>query len=160
MISLDSSPPVWAAFMKAATKGDPPDWFVKPDSIVGVNVCRLSGQLPNVGCANAPTMDAQGNLETRSMIYTDYFVKGRQPTTICPLHPGGDYATALAATEGMSPAPRSAGTSGTAGVPVARPIPPPAITGGVRPPPPPPPEPQSKKKSFWKRIFGGGGHGG
>ena len=30
------------------------------------------------------------------MIYTDYFVKGTQPTTLCPLHPLGAYADALA----------------------------------------------------------------
>ena len=29
------------------------------------------------------------------MIYTDYFVKGTQPTTLCPLHPLGAYADAL-----------------------------------------------------------------
>jgi penicillin-binding protein 1A len=154
--AADLAVPVWASFMKAATTGDPPDWFVKPDSIVGVNVCRLSGSLPNLGCGNAAKMDAQGNIEMRSMIYTDYFVKGRQPTTICPLHPGGDYATALA-TVGMSPVPRAQPTSGTAGVAVARPVPPPAITGGVTPPPSPPPEPQPKKKSFWKKLFGRGG---
>jgi 1A family penicillin-binding protein len=153
--AADLAVPVWAAFMKAATKGDAPDWFDKPDSIVGVNVCRLSGKLPNVGCGNVQTMDAAGNIETRSMIYTDYFVKGRQPTTLCQLHPGGDYATALATMQGTSPAPQPQPTTGSPAAPA--PSPPPAITGAIpATPQPQPPEPQ-KKKGFWKRMFGRGG---
>jgi len=158
--AADLAVPVWASFMKAATKGDPPDWFDKPDSVVGVNVCRLSGKLPNLGCGNVQTMDPDGSIETRSMIYTDYFVKGRQPTTLCPLHPGGDYATAIAGMQGTSPAPRPQPTGGTTSVSVPQPYPPPAVTGGVtQPSQPAPPEPQ-KKKGFWRRIFGGGGRGG
>jgi penicillin-binding protein 1A len=158
--AADLAVPVWASFMKAATKGDPPDWFTKPDSIIGVNVCRLSGKLPNVGCGNVQTMDANGNVETRSMVYTDYFVKGRQPTTMCPLHPGGDYGTALAAMQGTSPAPPPQPTSGTATAPAPRPIPAPGITGGVIPPSQPPAPEQPKKKSIWRKIFGGGRGGG
>jgi 1A family penicillin-binding protein len=153
--AADLAVPVWASFMKTATKGDQPDWFDKPDSIVGVNVCRLSGKLPNFGCVNVPTMDSQGNVETRSMVYTDYFVKGRQPTTLCPLHPGGDYATALATMQGASPAPPPQSTMGTTPVPVPQP-PTPATTRGLAPPSQPPPAEQPKKKSFWKKIFGGG----
>jgi penicillin-binding protein 1A len=158
--AADLAVPVWAAFMKAATKGDPPDWFDRPESIVGVNVCRLSGKLPNVSCGNVQTIDPDGNIETRSMVYTDYFVKGRQPATLCPLHPGGDYATAVTATQGTAPQPLPQATSGTAVAPSPQPLPAPGITGGVLPPPPqpPPPEPQ-KKKSFWKKIFGRGGGG-
>jgi penicillin-binding protein 1A len=156
--AADLAVPVWAAFMKVATKGDPPDWFDKPDSIVGATVCRLSGKLPNVGCGNVQTMDADGNIETRSMIYTDYFVKGRQPTTLCPLHPG-EYGTAIAAMQGTAPAPPPQPTTGTASAPVPQPIPPPAITGGVTPSQAPPTD-QQKKKGFWRRIFGGGRGGG
>jgi 1A family penicillin-binding protein len=148
--AADLAVPVWAAFMKAATKGDTPDWFDKPDSIVGVTVCRLSGQLPNVGCGNVQTMNADGSIETRSMIYTDYFVKGRQPTTLCPLHPGGEYGTAVAAMQGTSPAPQPQPTSGTVSAPIPQPIPLPQ---------PPSPE-QQKKKGFWKKLFGGGRGGG
>jgi len=147
------------SFMKTATKGDPPDWFDKPDSIVGVNVCRLSGKLPNFGCVSVPTMNPQGDVETRSMVYTDYFVKGRQPTTLCPLHPGGDYATALATMQGASPAPSPQSTMGTTSVPVPQPPTPPTTRGATPPSQPPPPE-QPKKKSLWKRIFGGGRGGG
>src|SRR6185503_2518015 len=39
--------PVWASFMKVATKGDKPDWFERPANIITTNVCRVSGKLPN-----------------------------------------------------------------------------------------------------------------
>ena len=42
--------PMWAGFMKTATKGDKPDWFERPPNVTRVNVCRVSGKLPNGGC--------------------------------------------------------------------------------------------------------------
>ena len=36
--------PIWAAFMKRATRGDKPDWFERPANVVGLNVCRVVGQ--------------------------------------------------------------------------------------------------------------------
>jgi 1A family penicillin-binding protein len=152
--AADLAVPIWAAFMKTATKGDKPDWFTRPDDIIAVNVCRLSGKLPNAGCGDVQTVTADGNIETKSMIYTDYFVKGRQPTTICPLHPGGVIATA-----GITPSPQAQSTIGSTAVP---PPPAPAMAGQpaqpVQPVPTDPTKP--KKKSIWKRIFGGGGGGG
>jgi len=130
--------PIWSGFMKAATKGDKPDWFTRPSTIVAVNVCRLSGKLPNAGCANVTSSDEAGNLETRSQVYTDYFVKGTQPTTLCPLHSGGILADAALSI------PQSVPTTGVA--------PPPLPPGGTAEPPQPP-----KKKGFWGRIFGRGG---
>ena len=73
--------------MKVATKSDKPDWFARPANVVGLNVCRVSGKLPNEGCSNVEVVNREGGTESRSMIYTEYFVNGTQPTTICPLHP-------------------------------------------------------------------------
>lgn len=148
--------PIWGAFMKAATQGNPPDWFTRPDSIVAVNVCRLSGKLPNIGCNNVQTMNPDGTIDTRSMVYTDYFVKGRQPTTLCPLHPGGDIGV-TAAMQGTTPVPVAQATSGAVS-PIAIPSSPAPVASPVGPTTPPPP-PQ-KKKGFWRKIFGGGGGGG
>src|SRR5207244_1520204 len=36
--------PIWSGFMKTATRADKPDWFEKPDEVIGVSVCRLSGK--------------------------------------------------------------------------------------------------------------------
>jgi penicillin-binding protein 1A len=146
--------PIWGGFMKTATKDDKPDWFAKPANVVSVNVCRVSGKLPNYGCASVPATDEFGDLVTRSQVYTDYFVKGTQPTTVCPLHPGGMLLDAA-----TLPVPESVPTTGvplhvptttTTGVP---PPVPPVSAGTVEPPP-------QKKKGFWRRVFGGGGGGG
>jgi hypothetical protein len=142
--------------MKTATEGNPPDWFTRPDSIVGVNVCRLSGQLPNIGCSSVQTMNPDSTIATKSMVYTEYFVKGQQPTTLCPLHPGGDIGVA-AAMQGTTPVPVAQATTG-AGSPIAIPSSPaPAASPTVATTPPAPPQ---KKKGFWHKIFGGGGGGG
>jgi penicillin-binding protein 1A len=133
--------PIWGGFMKIATKGDAPDWLTKPADVVAVNVCRVSGQLPNYGCASVPATDDQGLLVTRSQVYTDYFVKGTQPTTICPLHPGGipvDAATL--------PVPPPMPPTGAAPPPIGFP----PVSGGTVEQTPP------QKPGFWRRVFGGG----
>ncbi len=139
--------PIWGGFMKTATKNDKPDWFPKPDNVVGVSVCRLSGQLPNLGCGSVQTIDENGDIVTKSQVYTDYFVKGTQPTTMCPLHPGGILADAP-----TLPVPQSVPTTG-----VAPPVPP-LSDGTVQPSPPS--LPAVKKPGFWRRMFGGGRGGG
>ncbi len=70
--------PLWANFMKAATKGDKPDWFDRPANVIGVNVCRMSGKLPNEGCDQVEVVNRDGGIDTRSMIYTEYFVSGHR----------------------------------------------------------------------------------
>ena len=52
--------PLWASFMKVATKGDKPDWFARPANVVGVNVCRVSGKLPSDGCDHVEVVDRDG----------------------------------------------------------------------------------------------------
>src|SRR5204863_7862046 len=37
--------PLWAGFMKVATKGDRPEWLDIPPGITSARVCRLSGRL-------------------------------------------------------------------------------------------------------------------
>lgn len=154
--------PIWSGFMKVATKGDKPDWFERPANVVGVNVCRVSGKLPNAGCANVATSDENGNLVVKSMIYTDYFVKGTQPTTLCPVHASA-YGDAIAVASGSPvpytpghaegeratlPPPSAQGTTGVAPPAVHGPDAP--ISGGKVE------EPQPKKKGFWSKIFGRG----
>jgi len=155
--AADLAVPIWGQFMKTATRDAKPDWFERPANVVGVNVCRISGKLPNYGCSNVQSVDEAGSIEVKSMVYTDYFVKGTQPTTTCPVHtamfmdiaatappsPGnmpGDHATL--------PAPPPQATSGAAPA-----VPP--VTGGTVEPQQGKPE-QAKKKGFWRRVFGGG----
>lgn len=153
--------PLWASFMKVATNGDKPDWFDKPANVVPVNVCRVSGKLPNAGCSSVETVDRDGFPVTRSMIYTEYFVQGTQPTALCPVHPGY-FADAVADAASADQIPRAVADQTR--------IPPPKVpTSGVSPPAPAPEraepvhggevsktEPPQKKRGFWGRLFGRG----
>src|SRR6185503_25657 len=99
--------PVWANFMKAATKGDKPVGFSTPPGIVTATVCRLSGKLAAEGCNHAVVLDDDGEVTNRSMVYTEYFARGTEPTALCNLHPMGGFTGAVATvfTPTESPAP-------------------------------------------------------
>ena len=156
--------PIWAAFMKVATNGAKPDWFDRPANVVAVNVCRVSGKLPNEGCGDVEVLLPDGSVQTRSMVYTEYFVKGTQPATICPVHPGVPVWQRLAGVFGQDigrPVPADAAGLPTGSTPV-----PTSTTGATAAPAAAPNdaqisggtvEPPKKKRGFWKRIFGIGG---
>jgi 1A family penicillin-binding protein len=142
--------PIWANFMKAATKGDKPVGFPAPSGIVTATVCRLSGKLAAEGCNHAVVLDDDGEVTNRSMVYTEYFARGTEPTALCNLHPMGGFtgavATVFAPTE--KPAP----------VHIEPTRPPAAVVADAAHEPPPPraeSEPPKKKRGFWGRIFGG-----
>jgi 1A family penicillin-binding protein len=78
--------PLWGRFMAAATRGDKPDRFMMPATVVPVTVCRLSGKLPTDGCRATIMFDRDGQPTDRSMVYTEYFVRGTEPDNYCPLH--------------------------------------------------------------------------
>jgi 1A family penicillin-binding protein len=155
--------PLWGSFMKVATKEDKPEWFARPGSVTSANVCRISGKLPNGGCDHVEVINRDGMVETRSMIYTEYFVKGTQPTTVCPLHEPRSFMDAIAGVFGKDsgPPPMPVGATGlpvpstperpSSSAPAAQPAP---ATTAARPGE----EPAApKKRGFWSRIFGGGG---
>ena len=149
--------PIWAEFMKAATKGHESEWFERPADVVGVTVCRISGKLPSDGCSSVQVVGTDGWVESRSTLYTEYFRKGTQPTEYCPIHAGG-YADTYASAPARE-TPREAGderaptaTSGQRlpepAPPVYRPGQPPREAEEVRP------EEPKKKRGFWARVFG------
>ncbi len=155
--------PVWASFMKVATKADKPDWFDRPANVVGANVCRVSGKLPNGGCDHVEVVNRDGGIEIRSMIYTEYFVKGTQPTELCPLHPDTTFMDRVAGMFGAGESSKPV-RADEAALPPAQ-----TGTAGAHAPAPPPPsahveeapkdahaEAQPKKRGFWSRVFGRG----
>jgi len=156
----DLAVPVWAGFMKVATKSDKPDWFQRPSNIVTVNVCRVSGKLPNGGCDHVEVVNRDGGLEYRSMIYSEYFVKGTEPSEMCPLHPSPSLMDRIAGVFGGSDSPKPVHPE-EAGLPPAQ-----TGTAGTHQPAPPevrqepPTEPNTdappKKRGFWARVFGKG----
>jgi penicillin-binding protein 1A len=78
--------PMWTSFMKIATKNSPAVWLKPPRDVVTVEVCRLSGALPGEGCQNAASISATGAITYKSMVYTEYFVRGTEPTSTCAIH--------------------------------------------------------------------------
>jgi penicillin-binding protein 1A len=153
--------PIWAGFMKTATKGDKPDWFARPPTVTAINVCRISGKLPSGGCEHVDVVNRDGLVETRSMVYTEYFIKGTQPSTSCPLHESPSFLDRLAGVFGKDnkPAPLPSDQVGIALPPsVGTSAPPspstqsptasaPGDKGGAA-------EEPKRKRGFWSRVFG------
>jgi 1A family penicillin-binding protein len=143
--------PLWARFMKAATRGDAPAWYPTPPGLVAVDVCRLSGKRPAAGCDHVEVVSDDGEVSERSMVYADYFPRGHVPLETCPLHPGDSLFDRLAGLFGH-PRGRAAPVPAAEAVPA---LPPEAVT-------PPQPgadtaakaDPPAEKRGFWSRLFG------
>ena len=136
--------PLWARFMMTATRGDAPQWFAPPSTVTSATICRLSGKLATDACRNAPVVSADGTLQSGSNVYTEYFIRGTEPTEYCPLHTGTGAPTTFATNNTIPPRPTS--TS-----------PPQTVAGAKNAPAPPAsaqPEQPKKKRGFWSRLFG------
>src|SRR6266536_1994840 len=107
--AADIAVPVWAKFMKAATQGDQPDWIVPPSGIVAVSVCRISGKLATDQCRDAEGVNKYGEVERKSTVYTEFFVRGTEPTEYCDQHQPRGVMTKIADYLGgqQQPAPRA-----------------------------------------------------
>jgi penicillin-binding protein 1A len=160
--------PIWARFMKIATRNDAPEWLKAPGSVTTATICRLSGALATDSCRDAPNVDDEGNLKSGSMVYTEYFVRGTEPREFCPIHgvyEGGPFrAIATGGEERPRPATRDviiehrpADRPSVADRPaVAEVVQPAGVTGGVTTHPETqagPPEQSKKRGGFWGRIF-------
>ena len=135
--------PIWARYMKTATRDDKPEWFKTPGDITSATICRLSGALATDSCRDAVVFDDEGNETDRSMVYTEYFVRGTEPQTFCPIH--GAYETQAWRVV-------SSGRPGEH-VPLAEVIQSPGVTGGIVNRPQPQSTTEQKKRGFWGRIF-------
>ena len=143
--------PVWAKFMKAATRHDKPEWLVAPAGVTTANVCRLSGLLATEGCQDVEVIDHTGQIERRSMVYAEYFARGTEPSAYCDQHPTRGIMTKLAGLFGADAPPAPPLVEDTSTAPGA------TATAGTLPQIEAPPQPPAKKKrGFWSRIFGAG----
>jgi 1A family penicillin-binding protein len=149
--AADIAVPAWAAFMKAATRGNKPEWYAPPSGITTANVCRLSGKLAGDGCEDVEVVNRDGSLEQRSMVYTEYFVRGSEPRTFCEMHQTGGLMTKVAGLFGThqdKPAPPRVEEA------VPPPEPPAATTGTQPDVQVAPDETPRKKRGFWSRLLG------
>ena len=153
--AADIAVPAWATFMKAATKNDKPEWLLPPPGITTATVCRISGKLATEGCQDVEVVTKDDRIEHRSMIYTEYFARGTEPTSYCDLHPTHGILTKIAAAlGGETPSPARVDETGT---------PTPTATSGAsaptgavvsEAPEMTPSPPVKKKRGFWSRVFG------
>jgi 1A family penicillin-binding protein len=140
--------PAWAKFMKTATRNDKPEWLTPPAGVTSARVCRLSGLLATEGCDDVEVVGNTGQLERKSMIYTEYFAKGTEPTAYCDQHPTRGIMTKLAGVFGADEHPAPPRAQDTSGPPTA------AATAATMPRVEPAPQPPPKKRGFWSRLFG------
>ena len=155
--------PIWARFMRDATRGHKAEWLERPKDIIGVAICRVSGKLATEGCrAGEITYDDFGNPVQRSFVVTQYVRKGVAPREYCDLH-GGYHVPGLP----VDPSAPPVSIAPPAGVPdPSAPVAPPPGTPDPNPPaagePPAgtagragqPPATQ-ERPGFWRRIFRG-----
>jgi penicillin-binding protein 1A len=159
----DVAVPMWTAIMKAATEGAKPEWVPRPEGLVSVQVCRVTGKLASEGCEHVVVTDDEGLAAVKSMVYYEYFPRGKEPSEFCDAHPYAMFtdqlAGAAATSETMAP--------GVLGVGAADQVPGPPLreaderttargdekrqeqaSGEAGAP--------QKKRGFWSRLFGRG----
>jgi len=68
---ISGAGPIWHDFMEEALKGRPALAFPRPSGLVEVEVCALSGLLPNPHCPHRRT---------------ELFIAGTEPTETCTMH--------------------------------------------------------------------------
>jgi membrane carboxypeptidase/penicillin-binding protein len=145
--AADVAVPLWTAFMKSATAGDKPAWFSPPAGIATASVCRMSGKLATDRCKDVEVIEGD-QASRRSMVYTEYFVRGTEPTTYCDLHETSGVFGRIAGLFGAGKPPPSVdevspGPVAVAGSPgQVDADTPPATTSGKR-----------VKSGFWGRLF-------
>jgi 1A family penicillin-binding protein len=160
--------PVWAEFMKIATRDHKPDWIKRPSSVVGADICRQSGKRPVPGCESVEVLDDYGMSSYRSMVYTEYFARGTAPVEDCDLHTDSGVLHRLAGIFGADghPKPVTAEPASGAAERATAPAAPARVSPEEENKPRAVAEEQDqekveaggekKKRGFWSRLFGRG----
>src|SRR6185312_4170853 len=112
------------------------------------------GKLATDGCQQVEVVGEDGQLERRSMVYTEYFAPGTAPTAYCDLHPTrgifSKIAGLLGGDDDHPPPPRVADVVPPAAAATAQ-----TVVGSSGEAAAPPPE-KKKKRGFWSKLFGVG----
>jgi 1A family penicillin-binding protein len=81
----DIAAPIWGRFMQQAVTKDA-GWIKTPGGIVSAEICRESGLLPGEGCHRAYVVKSDGTVTDQSVVGTEYFRRGTEPTDYCTIH--------------------------------------------------------------------------
>jgi penicillin-binding protein 1A len=76
-ISSGTAAAIWGKIMTIAHKNLQVKDIERPSGIVSVQICRESGKLPTDLCSKDPR---------GSQVYSELFIAGTQPTTLCDVH--------------------------------------------------------------------------
>jgi hypothetical protein len=161
--------------MKVATANDKPEWFTPPYGVTTAAICRISGKLASEGCDHAEVIGKDGQIETRSTVYTEYFSRGTEPTEYCDMH-SANGAFGTVAGVFAEPPPRAVdrgdhartvvsvpvgtnGVNGTTNQSAATTGPNATGTKATIDPIAPEPPDRARKSGFWSRILGRGRDG-
>jgi membrane peptidoglycan carboxypeptidase len=158
--------PLWATVMREATKDDKAETFERPDGIVSLQVCRVTGKRAAQGCQHVP-VETEDGVEERSMVYAEYFRRGTEPGDYCTEHDGPGFWARLAGAFGKDTSlkPVTAEQAGLPSAEIPRSIPQPAVTEAPKAAPAPAvakardeesveKKQPEKKRGFWGRLFG------
>jgi penicillin-binding protein 1A len=100
--------PLWGRFMAAATREADQPQFTRPRTVTSATICRISGKLASSNCQGAIDFDPVSGLPvTRSVVYTEYFARGTEPSDYCPWHTHATPAPYTVATTNTVPIPAS-----------------------------------------------------
>jgi 1A family penicillin-binding protein len=149
--------PLWARFMREATKGDEREWYKTPAGIVTANVCRLSGKRPAAGCYGSYVQAADGSYTATSSVYTEHFVKGTVPEDTCPIHvyrPTFDTRIASADDDELTVPSAVPAAAGRAPANAPQSTAQAAVREGDEENRTEAKQPEKKKRGFWARVFG------
>ncbi|QTN34064.1 penicillin-binding protein [Akkermansiaceae bacterium] len=90
--SRDLAMPVWAAAMNAVTPAFGGKAIEKPDSIVDVEICSVSGQRATEFCQELVEDVASGTVKSVRTVRMEGFREGADKLPFCGLHSGGGAA--------------------------------------------------------------------
>lgn len=87
--SRDIAMPVWTAAMNAAAQEFGGMKIERPESMVGIDICSISGQRATQFCQKMVEDPKTGRVRSVSTVEEEFFRKGTENLPFCGLHSGG-----------------------------------------------------------------------
>lgn len=85
----DLALPLWTDVINSSVSAFPPAEFPKPESVVPVSICRVSGLLETGRCEEEVTNPQTGVKERVKTSYIEYATADAKPTVACDVHGTG-----------------------------------------------------------------------